>query len=510
MGLKNKLIAGLSLYPYFIFRKHCKNPQSIEDKNWKRFLHLYHEGSFWRSRNNEALDLGKLVNFDITEYEDYKEAISLSKLSGINPMTGESIIFFADSAGTTSYPKEFPITHSFRKDYQAIQAPFLHHLTREFPSFLDNPALYITATNSTKKAECGLEIGYISNFNYRNMPKVLASFYGIPKELLQDEHTYKEWAPVYALSQNLSAIFVITPLVLSNFFQSIVDNRDAILTKLKNPKAVPKGFPPLSICSRRLRLLEHVLTKKKIHMEELWSELAFVCTWKSSLAGMQLPELKKWIPKTPIVDGMYSATEAWFNVPLYRDALGGPLSHRAGIFEFHPLDKKLHKNNLLRSWELKAGEDYEVFVTTSMGMIRYRLKDIVHCSGHYFQSPILYFKYKAENLISLTTLRLSEEQLAKALFDLKITDLSQIRIAPASDGKGLLLAKSEESRLDLNADDFEKALKKISPYYEEERASEHVAKCKVLSLPLKHKIFAQSPNHAQSKPRLVSKVPMNV
>lgn len=505
MGFKNKLIHLYTYLPYTIFSSASKNPEIVENRKWKRLLKLYERGDFWLKTKGKTLE-----EFSITDYETYKEAISSSKQTGINPMTGEKIIFFADSAGTTAYPKEFPITESFRKDYQTTQAPFIHRLTNEFPSFLESPALYITATDSSKKAACGVEIGYISNFNYRRMPKALAHFYGIPKELLRDEKTFQEWAPVYALSQNISAIFVITPLVLCHFFKLILNKRQSILDTLRNPTRIPKELPSLRISPERLEHLEAVLNKADPKIQEIWDKLSFVCTWKASLAGLQVPELQKWIPDIPILDGTYSATEAWFNVPWFKNQVGGPLCHNAGIFEFIPVGETIEKKNLVRSWQLEKGRDYEVFVTTSMGMIRYRLKDIVHCSGHVEKSPVIFFKYKAENLISLTTLRLSEEQVAQALSTLKVTDFSSVRLAPRKDGTGLLLVVKEDSGPKISIDDFEEALKHISPYYKEEREAGHVHSSQLLSLTADHPIFAQRARHAQSKPSLVSKLPLDL
>ena len=506
MGIKNKLIAMYTRKPFRTFEDALRHPEKIESENWKRLLGFYRKGSFWNERAPKALASGKLQEFPLSEYEDYKACIDQSQKTGINPMTGEEVVFFADSAGTTSYPKVFPITDSFRKDYKETQAPFVHRLCQDFRHFLDKPALYLTATNSSKRAECGIEVGYISNFNYRNMPKVLASFYAIPKQVLQDEHTFRTWAPVYALAQEISAIFVITPFVLCEFFKQIERKKDFLLRALEGKEPIPAGFPPLRVSQSRLKSLRSAFSKETFSIQDLWKQLSFVCTWKASLAGLQVPELQAWIPDIPILDGTYSATEAWFNVPWFRDKLGGPLSHKSGIFEFLPVGKELAKRNLLHSWELKKNTDYEVFVTTSMGMIRYRLKDIVTCTDFVHRSPVIHFKYKAENLISLSTLRLSEDQLAQCLANLGIRDLAHVRIAPASDGARLLVAMGEG--LGITQEAFENELQALSPYYGEERAAQHVGASQMIFLPKSHEIF-QRVRHAQSKPSLISKVPFD-
>lgn len=507
MGFKNRLIHYMTSFAYSRFEKNCFNPQKIQQELWKRNLSLYRSGTYWHSF--PELSKGKLENFPLSEYEDYRDAISLSKQSGINPLTGETVLFYADSAGTTAYPKEFPITETYRKDYQSTQALLIHKLTEAFPTFLDTPALYIVATDSAKKTNSGIEIGYISNYNYKHMPSWLARFYAIPREVLREESLFQEWAPAYALTQELSAIFVITPLVLCNFFRRIIDSKESLIEKLRNPRKVPTGFPPLSCASPRRDHLIHILQMKEPSIEMIWPRLSLICTWKASLAGLQIPELRKWLPKVPIVDGMYSATEAWFNVPLAdTENLGGPLCHEAGIFEFLPLDKERTPTHLLRSWELKQGEDYEVFITTSMGMIRYRLKDVVHCRGHLGQSPLIYFKYKAENLISLTTLRISEGQIAQALSQVGIFDLSYLRAAPSEEGTHLILAHNEKSKNYPSQIEFEKALQNVNPYYREERECEHVRSCQIKLLPSEHPIFARHVQHAQSKPRLVSQTPV--
>ena len=60
------------------------------------------------------------------------------------------------------------------------------------------------------------------------------------------------------------------------------------------------------------------------------------------------------------------------------EGIGGPVNPFGGILEFY--DEK--NQNYLWPWELKVGELYEIPITNSTGLCRYRTYDLVECIGY--------------------------------------------------------------------------------------------------------------------------------
>ena len=490
------------------FVENCRNPKKAEALKWDYLRKIFTHGQHWTEKTR-GRDLSKLsiVDFPITEYTDYQAAIKKSTTTGICPFTGEKILFFADSAGTTSLPKIFPITEIYRIDYQQTQEPFIHSLANRHSGFMNQGILYLAAVDTGKIGPLGIKSGYISHFNYLQMPDNISCHYALPKEVFADEYKFQKWAPVYALQKDISAIFAVTGQTIINLVDYIKENTEEILKKLEGKIPTPKFLPPITISTERLEFLRKVLSSDFIDFEKIWPGLNFISTWTSSIAGLLTHELQVRFPKTPVVDAIYSATEAWMNVPLYDTKAGGPLCHNAMIAEFIPVGKEIKKENLLRSWELEAACDYEIFITNSMGLIRYRLHDVVRCDSHYHSSPEIHFRQKAGNTISLITLRLSESQILAALIQSGITQYGQLKVAPAHDGAGLELAVSEEIASGLKIDCFDEKLGEINPYYKEERASMHLKPARLKVLPSMHPCFGVGHMHAQSKPKILMQEP---
>jgi hypothetical protein len=115
------------------------------------------------------------------------------------------------------------------------------------------------------------------------------------------------------------------------------------------------------------------------------------------------------------------------------------------VIEFLNINDDLKKENLLDLWELKKDQEYEIFITNNMGLVRYRLQDIVKCTGFFHQSPIIYFERKASSQISLGLVTISENELVKVCFDLNIKLDENHFFCPNEESDGLLYCLNGET-----------------------------------------------------------------
>ena len=86
-----------------------------------------------------------------------------------------------------------------------------------------------------------------------------------------------------------------------------------------------------------------------------------------------------------------------------------PLIHI--FFEF----KEYNKNNVRLAHELEQDKKYEVVLTTSGGLYRYNLEDIVKVTGFKNQCPLLKFMGRGSNLSDLFGEKLNELHVASVL-----------------------------------------------------------------------------------------------
>jgi hypothetical protein len=87
----------------------------------------------------------------------------------------------------------------------------------------------------------------------------------------------------------------------------------------------------------------------------------------------------------------------------------------SAFFEFVPVDEIESSNPIaLEAHELEEGRDYYILLTTSSGLYRYNIFDVVRCMGFRGRTPMLAFLNKGSNFSNLTGEKLSEFQIVKA------------------------------------------------------------------------------------------------
>jgi hypothetical protein len=139
-----------------------------------------------------------------------------------------------------------------------------------------------------------------------------------------------------------------------------------------------------------------------------------------------------------IRDHGLSASEGRMTIPLSDGTSAGLLDFYHHYFEFIPVDEHDRaRPNILEGHELEIGKDYYILLTTSGGLYRYNIHDVVRCVGFEGQAPLVEFLNKGKNFCSLTGEKLSEHQAVKAVktsfADLHLP-LETFTLAPIMDG----------------------------------------------------------------------------
>ncbi len=493
MGRLNRVLARLvNRAEHRRFLRAIADPQTAQASLWNETYQTLSQAPFWRGRL-----AARLEDNDPTDYETYRAALERDQAGQTSSLSGQPIIFWAQSAGTTKEPKRFPLTEQYRKQFQRLNPPYLYGLIDGHPGFLRAPVLYFAGMNPTEKTAGGVDVGYISNFNYRHLPKAVARNYAVPAEVLRDEATFMELAPAYALCRDLSVMFAIAPNRIAAFGDAIASQRGDLLDLLRGKRAVPAGLPPLSITKERLQHVERVLASERVDFEALWPGLSVIGCWKSSVCALQLTLLERFVRNVPIVDAMYSATEGWFTVPNADGKPGGPLHAGAIIAEFLPVGETPGRR-LLKPWELEPGKRYEIFVTNLMGLVRYRLFDVVRCNGFFGRTPKLEFLEKAGAEIMVGLSRISEAQLCDAVAPHRVKGRWIFGVNATGD-QLVLYHDTPIADADAVLRQIEGGLRRGNDYYDQEVQAGSIKPLAAAALPAGHRAFAGG--HAQSKPR---------
>lgn len=363
----------------------------------------------------------------------------------ISELSGEELVYFAHTSGTSGELKPFPFTKSFIDQFQMLNGPFIHHLTKTFKSFGKKPLIYFAGSESSDYSPQGIPLGFISNYNYRNLPGLIKKFYALPNEVFVDGKTFGKYAPLYALATDLSGMIAIVPSVLIQFARSINEDYEGLLERLEKGD-LPPGLPKIKLSSQRKAYLRTLVRKKDRTLKDIFPTLTFCGCWTASSCAPLIPELQAMAGDVRVIDVIYSATEGWISMPLDFDLPGGVVHVGAILVEFLPVDAEPVASSLRKPWELELGQSYEVVLTNKMGMVRYRLGDVVRCLRSFHRAPVIEFVQKNSNTVSLGICRVGEAQIVEALSKSGLRLHGDWCFAPGKRGNHLTLYYTQEDK----------------------------------------------------------------
>src|SRR5262249_51371614 len=129
---------------------------------------------------------------------------------------------------------------------------------------------------------------------------------------------------------------------------------------------------------------------------------------------------------TPVRDIGLIASEGRMTIPVADGTPSGLLDVVGHFFEFIPEEEADRPNPVvLGAHELQEGRAYFILLTTSFGLYRYHIHDLVRVTGFHKRTPLLEFLSKGAHFANITGEKLSEYHVSGAMADaLKELDLS--------------------------------------------------------------------------------------
>ena len=143
-------------------------------------------------------------------------------------------------------------------------------------------------------------------------------------------------------------------------------------------------------------------------------------------------------------------------IPMTDGTAAGVLDVGHHFFEFIPEEERSSSQpTVLEAHELEPDQNYYILMTTGAGLYRYDIHDLVRCTGHYGETPVLEFLNKGSQFSSVTGEKLSEYQVVSAVEEatreLKM-GLSCFTVAPCWDDPPYYILFAEESEVPPSSD----------------------------------------------------------
>jgi hypothetical protein len=112
------------------------------------------------------------------------------------------------------------------------------------------------------------------------------------------------------------------------------------------------------------------------------------------------------------------ASEGRMTIPMADGTPSGVLDITTHYFEFMPeAEADKPKPITLAAHEIQEGQTYYILLTTSYGLYRYHISDLVRVTGFYNRTPLVEFLSKGAHFANLTGEKLSEYHVSQAMRD---------------------------------------------------------------------------------------------
>jgi hypothetical protein len=143
------------------------------------------------------------------------------------------------------------------------------------------------------------------------------------------------------------------------------------------------------------------------HIGRAWPKLSVISCWADAWAAEDAEKLRAFYPGVVLQPKGLLATEGVITLPWSDSAVPALNSH---FLEFLDAEGRAHLAH-----ELKLGEEYEVLLSTSAGLWRYRLGDKVRVTGQVKKTPTLQFIGRADGGCDLRGEKLHPDFVAESL-----------------------------------------------------------------------------------------------
>jgi len=420
-------------------------------------------------RRNEDSGFGKAFGFKsirtfrdfssqlpLAEYDLFEPYIERLKTGDVRALFGpqEKLLMFALTSGTTGRAKYIPVTESFLKEYREGSLFWAACLANEFRGLPRGHILPIYSPMEEERTPSGYPCGAISGLIAKNQGCLIGSLYAAPFAVsnVRSSRTRLYGFLRSAAERSVTLMITANPSTLLNFAKILEEESGRLLADLADGTLEGQKAPyRLRRLPKRSGELKKILEEKgALKPRDLWPNLQVLACWKGGTLFHYLKHLPEYYGNTLLKDIGLLASEGRFSFPVIPDVDAGILNIFHHFYEFIPEEEEdSAAPRTLLAHELEKGKRYFLVITTSSGLYRYKIHDLVEVRGFFHGIPLIYFLNKGRHIASLTGEKLTEHQVLTAVHDAAAglnIDLSHFRLLPRWDDPPyyLMLAERED------------------------------------------------------------------
>lgn len=377
----------------------------------------------------------------IVTYEELRSPIEAMMRGQANVLTTEAPTMFTVTSGTSGRPKHLPVTPTFTQEQHRPHRLWMRAMVHDHPYAADHAFLTIVSPAVEGVTDGGIPYGSMSGKNYRDQAIPIRLRHAVPYDVMALKNQELKYFTLlaHALTRDVSSVTAVNPSTLFLLGQRMQAWGEALVACLERQARTGcdgfSDFPDVSADERRVleqqlrpaasrvrRLREILQTDGMLLPRNAWTTPKVLCTWHGGNAPFYLARLAEFWGDCPTRCLGLRASEGVFSIPVADATPEGILAVDGHFLEFIPEETDVQSDtHTLLANELEKGQRYRLIITTSGGLYRYDLGDVVEVTGyasaeaHADKVPLVAFLHRAGNTLSITGEKVTETQTQAAV-----------------------------------------------------------------------------------------------
>jgi hypothetical protein len=417
------------------FLRDVADPRGAQARVLRELLALNADSDFARRHRFDEIrataDFRRHV--PITDYDYHRPYIERVKQGELSALLGarNPLLMFALTSGTTSDSKYIPITRRFLDDYRRGWKVWGIRAYDDHPALHTQDIVQLSSDHDQFRSPGGHPCGNISGLVSTMQSPIVKTMYTVPDVVAKIKAPEAKYYTALRLAlanprvglvmtANPSTLIQLAKLADARKEELIRDIADGTLSAPSDVAAevrssLRRRLGPRN--PRRARALEQAVERSgHLFPGDCWPDLSLLAVWTGGSAGAYTSGLKRYFGDVAIRDHGLSASEGRMTIPLGDHRADGLLDVGTHYFEFIPESEYgTSQPTVLEAHELLAGKNYFILLTTSSGLTRYDIRDVVRCTGFEGGTPLLEFLNKGAHISSVTGEKISESQVVEAM-----------------------------------------------------------------------------------------------
>lgn len=363
----------------------------------------------------------------LTTWEDIAEDVDAMARGARSVRTRDRLVRFERSGGSSGAQKLLPMTSAFVRDMQRGLSPWLFDLYRHHRALLTTSSYWSISPVGAKAqpTPAGIPVGAVDDSEYLPAPirrllrQVLVAVPALAAFPDVDSCRYATLRLLIA-REDLGFISVWSPTFLSLLLDALGHNAERLIDDLAAGTCrVPGGgdavtrtastLPLTADPARADRLRRRLAGQGRLDPIDVWPRLSLVSLWTDGESGRFADDVAARLPGVTWQGKGLLATEGIVTIPL-EGAPGPVLCVDSHVYEFRRDDGRV-----VAPWDLAVGDEAEVLLSTTAGLLRYQLGDRVRVVGHVGETPCLRFLGRVGQVGDLVGEKLSSDFVARVL-----------------------------------------------------------------------------------------------